>query len=67
MQVDDQGSGPAVVMIHGLGGSANTFEAQARALSRSHRVIRPDLPGAGRSQDGAASSLDAWLPCCRHR
>ena len=59
IQIDDQGSGPAVVMVHGLGGSANTFEAQANALSGSYRVIRPDLPGAGRSDGDAARSLEA--------
>lgn len=58
IHLDDQGSGPTVVMIHGLGGSANTFEAQASALSGSYRVIRPDLPGAARSGGNAAKSLE---------
>ncbi len=42
------GDGDAVVMLHGLGGSSNTFETLMPALG-GYRVIRPDLPGAGRS------------------
>ncbi len=64
VHVDDQGSGPTVVLIHGLGGSTNTFEAQTQALAASYRVIRPDLPGAGRSQGAVIPSLEAvaeWL------
>ena len=58
IHLDDQGSGPAVVLIHGLGGSANTFEPQAMALSGSYRVIRPDLPGTARSAGDAAASFE---------
>ncbi|CAN7226488.1 alpha/beta hydrolase [Pseudorhodoferax sp. LjRoot39] len=46
---EDDGEGDAVVCIHGLGGSANTFGPLLPALAR-HRVLRPDLPGSGRSQ-----------------
>ena len=42
------GDGPVVVMIHGLGGTSNTFQPLMPSL-RGFRVIRPDLPGAGRS------------------
>ncbi len=45
---DSGGSGPAVVLIHGLGGDSNTFEPLMSALA-DYRVLRPDLPGAGRS------------------
>lgn len=48
MVMEDQGEGPVVVMIHGLGGSSNSFECQVGALE-GYRVLRPDLPGAGRS------------------
>lgn len=48
MVMEDQGDGPVVVMIHGLGGSSNSFECQMSALD-GYRVLRPDLPGAGRS------------------
>lgn len=43
-----EGEGPPVVMVHGLGGTSNVFQPQIEAL-RSHRVIRVDLPGSGRS------------------
>jgi len=45
---DSGGDGPAVVMLHGLGGTSNTFEPLMNSL-QSYRVIRPDLPGAGRT------------------
>ncbi len=45
---DIAGQGFPVMMIHGLGGSSNTFQPQMAALS-GYRVIRVDLPGSGRS------------------
>lgn len=45
---EDAGDGEAIVMIHGLGGTSNTFQSVMSELN-GYRVIRPDLPGAGRS------------------
>ncbi|MGV8985865.1 MAG: alpha/beta fold hydrolase [Cypionkella sp.] len=45
---EDSGSGEAVVMIHGLGGTSNTFQPLMAELAQ-YRVIRPDMPGSGRS------------------
>ena len=45
---DSGGGGPAVVLIHGLGGDSNSFEPLMAELG-GYRVLRPDLPGAGRS------------------
>lgn len=45
---DTGGDGRAVVLLHGLGGTSNTFEPVMPALE-GWRAIRPDLPGAGRS------------------
>lgn len=42
------GDGFPVVMIHGLGGTANMFQPQLSALA-GYRVLRVDLPGSGRS------------------
>ena len=47
--VEEEGDGAAVVCVHGLGGSSNTWTPLLPALAR-HRVIRVDLPGSGRSQ-----------------
>jgi 3-oxoadipate enol-lactonase len=54
--VEDEGDGPAVICVHGLGGSGNTFTPLMAALQR-HRVVRIDLPGSGRSHraEGALS------------
>jgi 3-oxoadipate enol-lactonase len=65
---EDEGEGDAVVCIHGLGGSANSFGPLLPALAR-HRVLRLDLPGSGRSQraEGALSIeryADAVLALC---
>ena len=49
MVVEDEGEGDAVVCVHGLGGSSNTFTPLMPVLVR-HRVMRVDLPGSGRSQ-----------------
>ncbi len=48
MVIEDHGRGPAVVMVHGLGGTSNSFQSLMPALD-GYRVLRPDLPGAGRS------------------
>ncbi|MEO8668444.1 MAG: alpha/beta hydrolase [Bauldia sp.] len=45
------GDGFPVVMVHGLGGTSNTFQPQMEAL-RGYRVVRIDLPGSGRSVVG---------------
>ena len=48
MAVEIEGEGEPVLMIHGLGGTSNTFTPVLGALAR-HRTIRFDLPGSGRS------------------
>lgn len=48
MVLEDTGDGPSVVLIHGLGGTSNSFEPLMPALA-GYRVVRPDLPGSGRS------------------
>jgi len=40
---------PAIVMLHGFGGSLHTWETWAESLADSHRVIRFDLHGTGLS------------------
>ena len=48
MVVEVAGEGFPVVLVHGLGGTSNTFQPLLPALG-GFRVVRPDLPGAGRS------------------
>ncbi len=43
----DRGSGDAVLLIHGFGGSAYSFRKVVEPLSRTHRVLVPDLLGFG--------------------
>jgi pimeloyl-ACP methyl ester carboxylesterase len=48
------GTGPPLVLLHGLGSSANDWELQAPAFQPFFRVIAVDLPGHGRSPLSAA-------------
>jgi 3-oxoadipate enol-lactonase len=47
--VEESGSGPAVVCVHGLGGTSNTWSAMQSAFE-GFRWVRVDLPGCGRSE-----------------
>jgi pimeloyl-ACP methyl ester carboxylesterase len=40
---------PAVVLLHGFGGSLHTWEGWAPGLAQTHRVVLVDLPGSGLS------------------
>jgi 3-oxoadipate enol-lactonase len=61
LHYESQGDGPAVVFVHGLGGTSNVWHAQKATLSRSFRVITYDLSGSGRSDRAARSvSLEGW-------
>ena len=47
---EDEGTGPPILLIHGLWLSGRFFHKQIAALTRSHRTIVPDLRGHGRSE-----------------
>ena len=47
-QIEIDGAGPAIVFVHGLGATSNSFQALLGALE-GFRCVRPDLPGSGRS------------------
>jgi pimeloyl-ACP methyl ester carboxylesterase len=56
------GSGPDVVLLHGLGGTRASLFETAAELSRSYRVHAPDLPGFGSSSKPALGSYNArWF------
>ncbi|MGH1332113.1 MAG: alpha/beta fold hydrolase [Paracoccaceae bacterium] len=54
----DEGTGPAIVMIHGLGSQLRSFNMRMSALmAKDHRVIVLDRPGMGYSdRPGTASA-----------
>lgn len=43
------GSGPPLLLIHGLGSSGDDWAFQRDEFARDHRLILPDLRGSGRS------------------
>ena len=45
----DEGSGEAIVLLHGLAGSSDTWRSLIGPLSRKYRVVAPDLLGHGNS------------------
>jgi pimeloyl-ACP methyl ester carboxylesterase len=59
MAVEVDGQGEALVMVHGLGGTSNTFWPLMELLAPRFRVVRPDLPGSGRSPVPGLLSIQA--------
>jgi pimeloyl-ACP methyl ester carboxylesterase len=64
------GQGETIVLLHGAGGGGANWFAVFNLLSRSYRVLAPDLPGFGLSPrmhvgpplgTSVARSIDAWL------
>jgi pimeloyl-ACP methyl ester carboxylesterase/putative sterol carrier protein len=53
------GSGPDVLLLHGLGGTRASLFETAAALSRRYTVHAPDLPGFGSSAKPARGSYNA--------
>jgi len=61
LHVDVQGSGPALVLLHGWGLHGGVFAPLLPALHGHHTVYRVDLPGHGRSMDsGVPDTLAGW-------
>jgi pimeloyl-ACP methyl ester carboxylesterase len=46
------GSGPVLLLIHGMGGSLENWRAVIEPLARQHTVVAADLPGHGGSAPG---------------
>jgi len=61
----EHGSGPPLLLIHGLMTSSYSWRYVLDGLGARHRLIVPDLPGAGRSAKPDApmtpESLTAWI------
>ena len=61
LAVEVDGEGDAVLCIHGLGGSSNTWTPLLPVLS-GFKLIRPDLPGSARSAlPKHALSIDRYV------
>ncbi len=45
------GSGPAVLLLHGIGSSATSWKRQIERLGDRFTLLAPDLPGYGDSRD----------------
>ena len=62
LRVLEAGEGPAVALLHGLGGAASNWLAVAPALAGSARVVVPELPGHGGSSalPAPVATLDAY-------
>ena len=59
------GSGPVLLLIHGVAGTLENWRAVIGPLARHYTVVAPDLPGHGRSAPGAGDySLGPWPPVC---
>jgi len=54
------GDGPPVVLVHGLGGSANVWHGVIGALQQHHHCVAVDLRGHGRSQGRGKFSVEGW-------
>jgi len=60
------GRGPAVVLVHGLGGFAETWRRTLEPLAARATVYALDLPGHGRSAKPRAPYDLAWLARVLH-
>ncbi len=55
------GNGPVLLLIHGIAGALENWQAVAEPLARHHTVVAPDLPGHGGSAPSAGDySLGAF-------
>jgi 3-oxoadipate enol-lactonase len=59
LAVEVEGEGPAVLLVHGLGGTSNFYQVQVGALAERHTVIRVDSAGAGRSPVADGISVES--------
>ncbi len=61
----DEGTGEALLLIHGMAGSSATWRAVIPELAKKYRVVAPDLLGHGESAkprgDYSLGAFAAWL------
>lgn len=51
--VQEAGTGPTILLIHGAGGATHSFRGLLPILAKTHQVVAVDLPGQGFTQLGA--------------
>jgi pimeloyl-ACP methyl ester carboxylesterase len=62
----EAGSGPVLLLVHGMAGNAENWREVIEPLAREHTVIAPDLPGHGSSEPGGGDySLGALAAVLR--
>lgn len=63
----DEGTGPVVVLVHGIASSSVTFQNLVPLLEPTHRVISVDILGFGRSPtpEGAEYTLEEHVAALR--
>ena len=47
----DEGEGDIILLLHGWGTSITQYAGVISVLSRTHRVIAPDMPGFGKTPE----------------
>lgn len=58
MAFSETGSGPPLLLLHGLTGNRHMFDEETRILKKYFRVIAPDFRGHGDSERPASYTLD---------
>lgn len=68
LEVHDEGSGPAILLVHGIGGDRSIWNAVVPSLSAQFRVLAPDLRGHGRTPapPGSQFTFDELLTDLLH-
>ena len=61
----EAGDGDALVLLHGIGGSSESWEDQFNQLGDRYRIIAWDMPGYGGSDgfDSSAPNVDDYVYC----
>jgi pimeloyl-ACP methyl ester carboxylesterase len=61
-----EGTGPVLLLIHGVAGTHENWQAVIEPLARRYAVVAPDLPGHGGSAPGAGDySIGAFAATLR--
>lgn len=55
-----RGRGAPIVFLHGVGGGAESFDAQLAWFGASHRALAWDMPGYGASDPLPEPGFEAW-------